>query len=46
VLAGAAALFLPLLFYRLSWAWWVMLYYLVLTDNLPANRGDRPQDDE
>ena len=45
-LAGGAALFLPILFYRLSWAWWVMLYYFVLTDNLPANRGDRPQDDE
>jgi hypothetical protein len=45
-LAGGAALFLPILFYRLSWAWWVMLYYFVLTDNLPANRGDRPRDDE
>jgi uncharacterized protein (DUF983 family) len=46
LLAGGAALVLPLLFYRLSWSWWVMLYYFVLADNLPANRGDRPEDDE
>jgi hypothetical protein len=46
LLAGGGALLLPLLCYRLSWSWWLMVYYFVLTDNLPANRGDRPADDE
>jgi uncharacterized protein (DUF983 family) len=46
LLAGGGALLLPLLLYRVSWSWWLMLYYFFLTDNLPANRGDRPEDDE
>jgi uncharacterized protein (DUF983 family) len=43
LLAGLVA---PLLLYRLSWAWWLMLYYFFLPDNLPANLDGRPEDDE
>jgi uncharacterized protein (DUF983 family) len=42
----AASLGVPLLLYRLSWGWWLMLYYFFLPDNLPANLGGRPEDDE
>jgi uncharacterized protein (DUF983 family) len=44
--ALAAGLFAPLILYRLSWAWWLMLYYFFLPDNLPANLQGRAQDDE
>lgn len=46
VLALAAALGAPLLLYRLSWGWWLMLYYFFLPDNLPGNLKGRPEDDE
>ena len=46
VLSLAAALLVPIALYRLSWAWWLMLYYFFLPDNLPANLGGRPEDDE
>jgi uncharacterized protein (DUF983 family) len=46
ILAAAAAFLLPLAFYRWSWGWWLTLYYLFLRDNLPANRGEVPEDDE
>src|SRR5271170_4359067 len=36
-IALLAGLFAPLILYRLSWAWWLMLYYFFLPDNLPAN---------
>jgi uncharacterized protein (DUF983 family) len=42
----AASLLAPLLLYRLSWAWWLMLYYFFLPDNLPGNLEGRPEDDE
>jgi uncharacterized protein (DUF983 family) len=45
-IALLAGLFAPLLLYRLSWAWWLMLYYFFLPDNLPANRDGRAEDDE
>jgi uncharacterized protein (DUF983 family) len=45
-LCFAAALVAPLLLYRISWAWWLMLYYFFLPDNLPANLEGRPEDDE
>ena len=38
-------LVVPLLLYRLSWAWWLMLYYFFLPDNLPANLDGRLEDD-
>lgn len=41
-----AGLFAPLILYRLSWAWWLMLYYFFLPDNLPANLEGRAGDDE
>jgi uncharacterized protein (DUF983 family) len=41
-----AALLVPLALYRLSWAWWLMLYYFFLPDHLPANLGGRQGDDE
>jgi len=46
VLCFVAALGVPVAFYRLSWGWWLMLYYFFLPDNLPANREGRPEDDE
>ena len=42
----AASLGVPLLLYRLSWGWWLMLYYFFLPDNLPANLQGRSGDDE
>jgi uncharacterized protein (DUF983 family) len=42
----AAAFLLPILLYRLSWSWWLMIYYLCLPDNLPANLAGRQEDDE
>jgi uncharacterized protein (DUF983 family) len=38
VLAGAGAVFFPVLFYRSSRSWWLMNYYLVLPGHLPANQ--------
>jgi uncharacterized protein (DUF983 family) len=43
LVAGLAA---PLLMYRLSWAWWLTLYYFFLPDNLPGNLEGRPEDDD
>lgn len=45
-LCFAGALGLPLLLYRLSWGWWLMLYYFFLPDNLPANLAGRTGDDD
>jgi uncharacterized protein (DUF983 family) len=45
-LCFAAAIVGPLLLYRLSWGWWLMLYYFFLPDNLPANLEGRSEDDE
>jgi uncharacterized protein (DUF983 family) len=41
-----AALVAPLLLYRLSWGWWLALYYCLLPGNLPGNLEGRPGDDE
>ncbi len=46
VLCVVGALLVPLAFYRVSWGWWLALYYFFLPDNLPANLGGRPEDDE
>ncbi len=45
-LCFAGALLVPVLLYRVSWGWWLMLYYFFLPDNLPGNREGRPEDDE
>lgn len=42
----AASLVAPLLLYRLSWGWWLALYYFFLPNNLPANLEGRREDDE
>ena len=34
VLLGLGA---PILLYRISWAWWLTIYYFFLPENLPAN---------
>lgn len=46
VLCFVASLGMPLVLYRLSWGWWLMLYYFFLPDNLPANLEGRSGDDE
>lgn len=46
VLCFVASLGMPLVLYRLSWGWWLMLYYFFLPDNLPANLEGRSEDDE
>jgi uncharacterized protein (DUF983 family) len=46
VVCFVASLGVPLLLYRLSWGWWLMLYYFFLPDNLPANLEGRSEDDE
>jgi hypothetical protein len=45
-LAFVATFAAPLLLYRLSWGWWLALYYFFLPDNLPANLQGRQEDDE
>jgi len=44
-MALVTGLVVPLLLYRLSWAWWLTLYYFFLPDNLPANLEGRRGDD-
>ena len=39
VIAGVAAIGFPILFYRSSRSWWLMNYYLVFPQHLPANGG-------
>ncbi len=38
VLAGVGAVGFPILFYRSSRSWWLMNYYLVVPQHLPANQ--------
>jgi uncharacterized protein (DUF983 family) len=45
-LSFAAALLMPLLLYRLSWGWWLALYYFFLPQDVPGNLEGRPHDDE
>jgi uncharacterized protein (DUF983 family) len=46
ILAIVATLVAPILLYRLSWGWWLALYYFFLPDNLPGNLQGREEDDE
>jgi hypothetical protein len=39
VLAGIGAFGFPALFYRSSRSWWLMQYYLLFPQHLPANGG-------
>lgn len=45
ILCFAGALLVPILLYRLSWGWWLMLYYFFLPGNLPGNRNGQQEDD-
>jgi uncharacterized protein (DUF983 family) len=46
VLACAGAVVFPILFYRSSRSWWLMNYYFVLPQHLPANQTqESPEDD-
>lgn len=36
----------PMFLYRLSWGWWLALYYFFLPENLPSNLQGRQEDDE
>jgi hypothetical protein len=39
LLAVVACIALPIPLYRLSWSLWLSVYFFVLPDRLPANRG-------
>ena len=39
VLAGIGCTVLPVLLYRSTWSWWLMLYFFFLPEHLPANGG-------
>lgn len=43
-LIAVGCLGLPLLLYRCSWSWWLMLYFFFLPQKLPANCG--PADEQ
>ena len=45
ILAAAGALLLPALLYRSSRSWWLMNYYLVMPQHLPANQAPSAGDD-
>jgi uncharacterized protein (DUF983 family) len=44
-LCFAGSLGLPILLYRVSWGWWLMLYYFFLPENIPANLRGSPDDE-
>lgn len=46
IAAGAGTLVLPILFYRASWSWWLMIYFYFLPEKLTNNRDDHSPDDE
>ena len=46
VLAGVAALLVPILLYRQSWSWWLMTYFYFLPQKLPNNRENPHEDEE
>jgi len=46
LLALVSALVLPVLLYRLSWGWWLAVYYFFLPDNIPGNLDGRAEDDD
>jgi uncharacterized protein (DUF983 family) len=46
VKAVSGAIVLPILLYRMSWSWWLMLYFYFLPQKLPGNRDERHEDEE
>jgi uncharacterized protein (DUF983 family) len=45
-LALVAGFLVPILLYRVSWGWWLAVYYFFLPDNVPGNLAGRAEDDE
>lgn len=43
---AVAAVIVPVLLYRASRSWWLMVYFLVLPHQLPANAQEGEADDE
>ncbi len=39
ILAGVGCTIVPVLLYRSTWSWWLMLYFCFLPQSLPANGG-------
>jgi DNA-directed RNA polymerase subunit RPC12/RpoP len=46
IIAGIGAIVVPMLFYRSSRSWWLMNYYFVLPQHLPANQASRLEGDD
>lgn len=46
IASAIGVLVLPVLFYRASWSWWLMIYFYFLPEKLTNNRVDLEQDDE
>jgi uncharacterized protein (DUF983 family) len=46
LIGGVGAVLIPMLFYRSSRSWWLMNYYFVLPQHLPANRASREAGDD
>jgi uncharacterized protein (DUF983 family) len=46
IIAGIGAIVVPMLFYRSSRSWWLMNYYFVLPQHLPANQASRLAGDD
>jgi uncharacterized protein (DUF983 family) len=44
--AGAGAVVIPMLLYRPSWSWWLMVYFYFLPQKLPENRDGLHEDEE
>jgi uncharacterized protein (DUF983 family) len=45
-LAALSCTLLPVLLYRRTWSWWLMLYFYFLPDRLPSNGGPRGAEEE
>jgi hypothetical protein len=39
VIAGIGCTLIPVLLYRSTWSWWLMLYFYFLPQALPSNGG-------
>lgn len=46
IASAVGVLVLPILCYRASWSWWLMIYFYFLPEKLTNNRDDRSRDDE
>jgi uncharacterized protein (DUF983 family) len=46
LISAAGALLFPLAFYRVSWGWWLALYFFFLPGSLPDNLEGGSEEDE